>query len=45
MKKVYDKPVMAIERFTNEDVITVSGGLVTSKFTKDTQLNENVIDY
>lgn len=46
MKRVYEKPSMAVERFTNEDVITKSGGLVTSKFTVGTGLaGENVVDY
>lgn len=30
MKKVYTKPEMDIKTFANEDIITVSGGLVTS---------------
>jgi hypothetical protein len=46
MKKVYEKPSMAIERFTNEDVITTSGGLVTSKFNVQSGLDgENVVNF
>lgn len=42
MKNVYEKPEMVITEFTNEDIITVSGGgLVTTKFTK----GESVIEF
>ena len=41
MKSVYEKPEMEIKEFTNEDIITVSGGLVKSKFS----LGESVIEF
>lgn len=41
MKKVYEKPVMVVEKFTNEDIITVSGGLVRTKF----NTGDNVIEF
>lgn len=46
MRKVYEKPELAVERFSNEDVITASGGLVTTKFNIASGLEgENVVDY
>lgn len=41
MKSVYEKPEMEIKEFTNEDIITVSGDLVKSKFS----LGESVIEF
>jgi hypothetical protein len=33
--KEYTKPVMEITALNNEDVVTKSGGIVTSKFTSE----------
>ena len=35
--KTYTKPEITVTAVKNTDVITISGGIVTSKFTKSTQ--------
>lgn len=42
--KSYEKPVLEISEFTNEDIITASGGLNLYK-TGKMQQGENVIDF
>ena len=34
MKKVYTMPKMELSTFKNEDIITVSGGIVAKNFTE-----------
>lgn len=43
MKKIYEKPEVMVVELQNEDIITVSGGLVKSKFTIDS--GSNTISY
>jgi hypothetical protein len=40
MKK-YEKPVVTVSTFSSENVMTVSGGLVVTKFSK----GENLINF
>lgn len=46
MKKVYEKPNMTVETFSNNDIITVSNAFVASNFNvKESLEGENTIDF
>lgn len=45
MKKIYERPEISVEMISNQDIITVSGGLVLGKFTITSEANDNVVNY
>jgi len=47
MKKVYTTPEIQMNTLSNTDIITVSGGLVTTKFTKGnkSEIADNSVNF
>ncbi len=44
MKKIYERPQVVVETFSNEDIITVSGGIVIGNF-KNENKGENLVSF